>query len=268
MEILKIKKYWRLYGAFVKNSLIHQMEYRVNFIMFLCAEASFVFLKVFYVMVLYNTDVDINGIPAETMLLFGGTFMIITGLYTSIFMSNIIELSHHIRTGFLDTLITKPVSLQFILSCRRFDLAALVANGITGIVMLFVAFTKINIKLEVTHILGFIILIFSSLIISYATFFCLQLISFWTVKSEAITRVLEVLWDSNNMPMTIYSKSIQNFFTFIIPLFVISNFPPMFILGKLTVLHFVWAIIAPFIFIGLNRSVWKYAMKNYTSASS
>jgi ABC-2 type transport system permease protein len=264
----QIKKYLYIYWIFVKNGLIHQMEYRINFIMFLIAELNFVILKVFYVVVLYKTDVNINGIPSEMMLIFGGTFLIISAIYTSVFMVNVNTLSHHISTGYLDTFMTKPVSLQFMLSCRQFDIGAFLPNFITGLIMLIIGIRRYDVAIDIQTAAGFIILIVSSIILAYSVFFGIQLISFWIVKSDAVTGVLEVMWDYNNMPMTIYSKAIQNVLIFGVPLFVISNFPSLFILGKLNPAYIVWALIAPVIFLTITRLVWKTAIRNYTSASS
>jgi len=264
----KLKKYLYIYWIFVKNGLIHQMEYRINFVMFLIAELNFVILKVFYVSVLYNTDVNINGIPSEMMLIFGGTFIIISGIYTSVFMVNVNILSHQISTGYLDTFMTKPVSLQFMLSCRRFDLGAAVPNLITGIVMLSMGIRRYNVPVDMQTIAGYILLIISSVVLSYSVFFGIQLLSFWIIKSDAITGVLEIMWDYNNMPMTIYSRAIQNVLIFGLPLFVISNFPSLFILGKLNPSYIAWAAAAPILFFTATRLVWKAAVRNYTSASS
>ena len=266
--MIKIKKYLYIYWIFVKNGLIHQMEYRINFVMFLIAELNFVILKVFYVLVLYNTDVNINGMPSEMMLIFGGTFLVISGIYTSVFMVNINTLSHHISTGALDAFMTKPISLQFMLSCRQFDIGALVPNFITGVIMLIIGIKRYDVAIDMQTALGFIVLLISSITLAYSVFFAIQLLSFWIVKSDAITGVLEVMWDYNNMPMTIYSKAIQNVLIFGLPLFVISNFPSLFILGKLNPIYIVWALCAPVIFFTATRVIWKVAIRNYTSASS
>lgn len=257
-----------IYWIFVKNGLILQMEYRINLVMFLIAELNFVVLKVFYVVVMYNTDVDINGIPSEMMLIFGGTFIIITGLYASIFMVNLATFSSHISRGTLDTYITKPISLQFMLSCRTFDVGALIPNLITGTVMLIIGVRQYEVAFTLPIIIQYVTLILSSTILAYSVFFGIQLVSFWMIKSDAVTGVLEVMWDYNNMPMTIYSKAIQNVLIFGLPLFVISNFPSLFVLGKLNPIYMTWAIASPILFFTITRLVWKTAIKNYTSASS
>lgn len=263
-----IIKHLRIYWIFVKNGLIHQLEYRINFIMFLIAELNFVILKVFYVVVLYNTNVSINGIPSEMMLILGGTFMIITGIYASVFMVNVNMLSYHISTGMLDTFITKPVSLQFMLSCRRFDIGALVPNIVVGLIMLIIGLNRVNLAFDFEMIIGFTLFIISSTVLAYSLFFGIQLLSFYLIKSDAVTGVLEVMWDYNNMPMTIYSKTIQNVLTFGLPLFVISNFPFLFLIGELSISYMIWALIAPIFFFTLTRVMWKTAIRNYSSASS
>jgi len=202
------------------------------------------------------------------MLIFGGSFIIITGLYASIFMVNINTLSHHISTGYLDTFMTKPVSLQFLLSCRQFDIGALIPNFITGLVMLIIGINRYGIPITFPNVSLFIILIICSVILAYSVFFGIQLLSFWLIKSDAVTGVLEVMWDYNNMPMTIYSKVIQNVLIFGIPLFVISNFPFMVLVDMITPLHLIWALLTPILFFTITRIIWKIAIKNYTSASS
>ena len=70
------------------------------------------------------------------------------------------------------------------------------------------------------------------------------------------------------MPYMIYGKWIQRIGTFILPIFIITNFPGLFLMGNLPPVMFVWAIAAPVLFFILARILWKKAVRNYTSASS
>lgn len=70
------------------------------------------------------------------------------------------------------------------------------------------------------------------------------------------------------MPYMIYGKWIQRIGTFILPIFIITNFPGLFLMGDLHPAMFVWAIVAPVLFFILARILWKKAVRNYTSASS
>lgn len=70
------------------------------------------------------------------------------------------------------------------------------------------------------------------------------------------------------MPMVIYTKIIQRIGIFLIPIFTISNFPSMFLVGKISNTLLIWAYIVPIILFVLVRIFWNYAIKNYSSASS
>ena len=60
----------------------------------------------------------------------------------------------------------------------------------------------------------------------------------------------------------------QRIGTFLLPVFVITNFPGLFLMGELSPLLMAWGIIAPILFFGITRLVWKRAVRNYSSASS
>ena len=51
----EIKKHLMIYGLFVKNSLMAQMEYRFNFIGNLAMESGYLLVKLSYVVVVYSS---------------------------------------------------------------------------------------------------------------------------------------------------------------------------------------------------------------------
>src|SRR5512138_3496336 len=122
-EILReLRKHLIIYGLFIKNTLIAQMEYRFNFIGKLCMEGGYLLVKLSYVVVIYRSGVKINGLSADEILLFIGTFITLTGVYAGMFMINNFQLRGKIKDGDLDLLLTKPISLQFMATLRQTDL--------------------------------------------------------------------------------------------------------------------------------------------------
>src|SRR5512139_442707 len=120
--IREIRKHILVYGLFLKNSLMAQMEYRFNFIGNLSMEAGYLLVKLSYVVVVYRSGVKINGLSPDEILLFIGTFVTLTAVYAGLFMLNNFRLRLKIRDGELDLLLTKPVSLQFMSTFRLDDL--------------------------------------------------------------------------------------------------------------------------------------------------
>jgi ABC-2 type transport system permease protein len=263
-----IKKYFLLYLQLLKLSLISQMEYRSNFFIGFIVESGFLFTKIMYLIVVYNINITINGYSPNDMMLYIGTFSIITAFYTGFIMVNFYEIPEHIKNGTLDIFMTKPISLQFMVTLRKADFSMTLPNMIGGVAMVVLAWEKSGIPVNVFSVLGYIGFIVSGIIIAYSVFLFPQLLSFWIVETKAIIQIADRGWDFNTMPMTIYTKWIQRLGMFVFPIFAISNLPSMFLIGKMDFVHALWAVVAPIFFIVLIRLFWNYAIRNYSSASS
>ena len=252
--IREIKKHLFVYWIFVKNNLARYMEYKANLIAGIMAASGFLFIRCVYVIFFYNTGIKIDGMSADEMMLYTGTFIIMTAIYTAILCDNFYYLPQNIHNGNLDLYMTKPVSLQFMVTLRYFNFALPVPNFIVGIIMVVIAWGKIGIEITAGRIIGYFLCLLSATGVTYSIFLFPQILSFWTVKSEAITQIIDRAWDFNSMPMNIYSKSVRKIGIYIIPLFFISNLPTRFLLGKLTRINVIWMIIDPFILFIFENS--------------
>lgn len=263
-----LTKYFIVYFQFAKNSLMGCLEYRTNFFIMLGVECIYLISKLLYVVFVYKTDIVVNGVTPDGMMLFIGTFILMTAIYTGLFMDNFYQLPEHVRNGSLDMFITKPVSLQFMVTTRRLNFALPIPNIIAGIIMVITACRRIGIDFSAANIAGYIGMLISGTFVAYAVFLFPQVLSFWTVKTNAITEIADKCWDFNNMPMLIYKKWLQRIGTFFIPLFFITNIPAMYLLKMLKPGLIIWTIAAPVLFMVLIRLFWKHAVKSYSSASS
>ena len=264
----KLGCYFALYGTFVKNCLMAQMEYRLNFLASVLVECAFLFVKVLYIVVVFGTGVNINGMSPNEILMCIGLYTVLTGIMDTVFFPNVSRLPELVRNGDLDFYITKPISLQFMISLRYFDLGLAVPNVLGGLVMIVVAWQNLNIPADPARLAGFIFFSVIGLVITYPILMIPAMLSFWFVKTDQLFAIIWAIWDFNNMPMGIYNRVIQNIGTFIIPIFLINNFAPMFVIGKLSVLYIVWSIVVSAFLLVFLRILFKIALRHYSSASS
>ena len=268
-ELLReIRKHLIIYGLFLKNSLMAQMEYRFNFIGNMSMEVGYLCVKLSYVVVVYRSGVQINGLSPDEILLFIGTFVTLTAAYAGLFMINNFNLRLKIKDGDLDLLLTKPVSLQFMATLRQADLTLFSVDAIAGLIMVGIAWARLGIPLSLLTVGGYAAFLLISTLVSYCLFLLPQILSFWLMNTSAIAEVTDSFWDFNNMPMEIYDRWIKQIGVFVLPIFVISNFPPMFVLGKMPPVYLAWSALLPIILLALVRLVWKRGLRNYASASS
>lgn len=264
----EIKKHIYIYLLFIKFSVMSQMEYRFNFIGNLSMETGYLFVKLSYVIVVYRSGVTIGGLTPDEILLFNGTFVALTGIYAGLFMINNFRMRSMIKDGDLDLLITKPVSLQFMASLRYADVTIFSVDILAGGIMVASAWARLGIPVTLVTLGGYSVVAVLSCLVAYSLFLLPQILSFWLMNTSAIAEITDSFWDFNSMPMDIYTHAIRQVGVFLLPIFVITNFPPMFVLHKMPAGFLAWAVLLPFLLLLLVRLVWRKGLRSYSSASS
>ena len=176
------------------------------------------------------------------------------------------------KDGDHDLVLTRPVSTQFPVTLRRADLTIfavdVVGGGVAGGVMVIVAWLWLGPPLSFEAVGGHAVFFALSALVSYGLFLLPILLTFWLVNATALPGIVDKFWDVNSMPMDIYSRWIQSAGVFILPIFVITNFPPMAALSRLPATHVAWAVILPVLLLWITRAIWERGLRHYTSASS
>ncbi len=261
-------KHIRIYFLFLKFSVMAQMEYRANFLGNMSMEVGYLFAKLSYVVVVYRSGVKIKGLSPDEILLFIGSFITLTGFYAGLYMINNFQLRGKIKDGDLDLMLTKPISLQFMATLRQADLTIFSVDFIAGLVMVAIAWTRLRIPVNLFTVGGFTAFFVLSCLISYSLFLLPQILSFWLMNTSAIAEITDSFWDFNSMPMDIYNRWIQQIGVFVLPIFVITNFPAMFLLHKMPPVYIGWSIALPIILLAIVRTAWSKGLRSYSSASS
>ena len=267
MMVNLLKRYLTLIFMFARNSLTAQLEYRINFIMGILVEAGFLVVKLAYVVLIYKTGVSINGMSPDYMLVFIGTYTIMTGIYMS-FYTNFWNLTNYIREGTLDIYLTKPASGLFLVTFRYIDFATPLPAVIAGFIMLGIGWEKCGFSVNLINIGIFTGCLIVGTVLTYSLFLMPRLLGFWTMSTTGIAQISDAIWDFNNMPMRIYNKIIQEIGCFVLPVFLITNVPGLIIGGNISKTLLIWYFIAPIITLSLCVIMWKKGIKRYSSASS
>ena len=205
--------------------------------------------------------------PYEILMCIG-LYTVLTGIMDTVYYPNVSRLPELVRNGDLDLYITKPISLQFMVSFRYFDLGLAVPNVLGGIAMIVIAWQNLNIPANPAMLSGFIFFSVVGLVISYPVLMIPAILSFWIVKTDQLFGIIWSIWDFNNMPMGIYNRVIRGIGTFVIPVFLITNFAPLFVMRRLSVFYMVWSVAASALLLIFLRWFFNFAVRHYSSASS
>lgn len=265
--MVKIGRYIKLMGIFAKYSLMSALEYRINFVTGVTVEMGWMVIKLLYVAIIYKAGTNIGILTPEHILLFVGTYMLMTGIYM-LYFGNFASIPGMVQQGELDLYIVKPISLQFLVTMRRLDFAYLLPELAAGVAMIIIGWHSAGLPVGVVPIAGFLFFLFCGCLLTYSLFLLPYILSFWIISVGGIADISNALWDFNNMPSLIYGKWFRQIGTYILPVFVITNFPGLFLMGELSAWDCVWGAGAPVLFFLLSHILWKFSLKKYSSASS
>ena len=260
-------RYGRLLGVFLKMSLMSQLEYRANFAAGVAVETGWMLIKLLYVAVVYRAGTNIGVLTPDHILLFIGVYVLLTGVYM-LYYGNFTGLSTMVREGQLDMYMVKPVSLQFLVTLQKLDISLLLPDLAAGVIMIVIGWQRAGLPVTAGAIAGFIFFLLCGCLLTYSLFLLPNLLAFWTTATQGLGEMTAALWDFNNMPQMIYGKWMQRIGTFILPIFVITNFPGLFLMGELSPAMRAWGVLSPVLAFIITRIVWKKAIKTYTSAST
>lgn len=261
-------RYLGIYAALWKNSVVREMNFKTNFLLWILVEMLWLALQLAFVAVIYqHTDRIATWTKWEVVLLIGASHFI-QQLYTAIFLSNVTQLSEHIRTGKLDFMLLLPVNTRFLISLRHVDLGGFV-NALSAVAVMAYAARELNLNPSIAHYVGFLLLTACGLIVHYSLMLMLAATSFWTVRGQGIVWGYFNLFNIARLPDAAFHGAFKVIFTYAIPVLLVANVPTKLLAGKLSspleMLLLLGLSLACFV---ASEAVWRLALRQYTSASS
>lgn len=263
-----MKKYLSLYKIFLKISFRNQLQYRTNFLIGIFVELFWVASHLLYVLAIWKTGIPLlSDLREETLLLFVGTYLCLTGILMGAFFTNLSNIPVYIHSGKLDLYLVKPASSQFLTSLEHIDYGYPISDISIGLILIMIGWNKAQISVNPVTILGYLFFFLLGILWMYDFQMLPVLMAFIFIKINGVFEVFYGFHDLNKVPMLIYGRMIQLIGTFVIPIFPMVNFPVLFAAGKLSFGMAIYGIAGPIAFFVLVRALWKFMLKKYTSAN-
>jgi ABC-2 type transport system permease protein len=228
-------------------------------------ELAFMTIKLTYLVVIMQTGTNIGGLTPDMMMMFIGVYIFMTGIW--MMLSGVNSIPGNVLSGQLDMLITKPGSLMFLQTFGNFSFGMMFSNCTAGIILICLSWTRTGTALNFINIAGFSGYMILAMILTYAVIMIPSLLVLFVTSVNGVDIIFAALWDFNNMPMKIYNKTVQKIGTFIIPVFMLTNWGGLFVFEQLSTFEKIWGIILPFIILLIARIMWVRGMRRYSSAN-
>ncbi len=261
-----MRRYWQIYRTFFTSSLARELEFRANFFAKIAQNAIWIFFFLMILLVIYrNTDLVAGWSRGDSFVL-AATVFLMNAIFTGFFFS-LNEIPQHVRQGTLDFIITKPVDTQFWISIRKFEFGQ-IGTFVAGLIMVVVGVTTAHIHPSLAQWSGYLVLVIASLLIFYSFNLILMTTGIWLVRVDNLWVLGETLTQISRFPIDIYSMGLRRVFVYFIPLAFIATIPSSQLKNgfdpRMVVLGVVWALA----FMAIARWFWRFALTQYTSASS
>ena len=263
-----LRRYFSIYAALWKNSVIREMGFKVNFCLWIFVELLWFALQLCFMAVVYqHTDSIGDWTKWEVVLLIGASHFI-QQIFQAFFLINITQLSEYIRTGKLDFMLLLPVNTRFILSLRQVDLGGFVNAAFAAAVMGY-ALKQLGMSPGLLQVTAFLLLVVAGVLIHYALMFMLASASFWTVRAGGMVWGYYSLFNIARLPDAAVRGVFKAVFTFAIPMLLVANVPARLLVNKLgsplqLLLVLVMCVACQF----ASEAMWRFSLRHYTSASS
>jgi ABC-2 type transport system permease protein len=263
-----LKRYGSIYLTLWRNSIIREMSFKTNFLLWIVVELLWFSLQLAFIAVIYSHTDHIGDWTKWQVVLLMGTAHFIQQIFQAFFFTNCVELSDLIRTGRLDFMLLLPVNTRFLLSLRKVDLGGF-ANAASALVVVGYALNQLALVPSVAQVIGFLLLAVTGILIHYSLMFLLSTISFWTVRAQGIVWGYYSLFNIARLPDAAYRGFFRAFFTFVLPMVLVANVPAKVLVAKL---HSSWELVVLVIVMivcaVISEIGWRFSVKHYTSASS
>jgi ABC-2 type transport system permease protein len=266
--LTSFKRYASIYAALWKNSVVREMGFKTNFILWIIVELLWFGLQLAFVAVIYQHTESIGDWSKWEVVLLMGTASFIQHWFQAFFLSNCIQISELVRTGKLDFLLLLPVNTRFIVSLRQVDLGSFV-NAACALAVMGYALRQLDSAPSFAQTAGLLLLVVTGVLLHYSLMFLLASVCFWTVKAQGIVWGYYSLFNIARLPDAAFRGLFKAFFTFAIPMLLVANVPAKLLADKLRspgeMLLMVGLSVVCF---AVSELGWRISVRHYTSASS
>ncbi len=259
-------RYLQLLKLQLRTSALLAAQYRFDFLIdglisVVWAAAAIAPLLIVY----FQRARAIPGWTLNEALVVTGWFILLQAILDGAINPGLQAVVEHIRKGTLDFVLLKPADAQFLVSTSRFQLWR-VTSAITAIVVFVVAFNRMGRLPSPMGLAMSVLLLGVATLVLYSMWILIVSTAFYVVKVDNLTYMFSSIFDAARWPSSVFRGALKVFFTFVIPLALMTTYPAEALLGRLEPITLAYALGASVAFATASRTVWLLSLRRYASA--
>ncbi len=263
------RRYASIYWMMVRNSLIREMSFKANFVLWMVVEFLWFLGQIVFVEVLFQYVNRIGDWSKWEVVALIGTHQLIAQIFQAFFYVNLANLPELVRTGKLDLMLLLPVDAQFAVSTRQFGMDNII-NAIVGVGIVTFSLIQLRVVPHLYQIALYFAAVSVGVAVHYSVMFALATMSFWIVRAQGLIYGYFNLFNIGRYPDVVFHGLFRRIFTTFIPIILVANVPARTLIraGE----NPAWGLLSLLgagVFVLLaSRLFWRFALRRYSSASS
>jgi len=260
-------RYLRLVGIQLRVSAAQAMQYRANFLIEGAMSIVYIAMTLLPLGVLFGSRTHVAGWDLPSALIVMAYFIGVHAVIEGIVSPSLVDLVERIRNGAFDYVLLKPVDAQFMVSASRYEPWKIIdLMGAIGLAVY--AFSLRGAPPAPADLAAGLLLFGAGVLATYSLWLVCAATAFWVVRLDNLVYLLGSIFDVARWPIQVFRGLWRIVFTFVIPVAVMTTFPAMALLGRGSARLTLATIGGALVMLAVARGVWRFAIRNYTSASS
>lgn len=262
-----LRRYARLLAVQFRVSATTAMQYRADFIIKGGMALFWLAVTLLPLLIVFGQRTTVAGWSYAEALVVLGWFSLLKAVLEGGVSPSLTAVVEGIRRGTLDFVLLKPADAQFLVSTAKFEPWRVI--DFLGAVAIFIyAFSKLGRWPHPSELLVASALLLMAILLLYSTWILVVSASFWVVRVDNLSYLFSSIFDAARWPISVFRGALRFIFTVVFPLALMTTYPALALLGKLTASTAVYAVLGGAAFAIMARLIWLRALRFYTSASS
>jgi ABC-2 type transport system permease protein len=259
----------RLLWVFLRVSVLNELAYRGELFAHLLYSLLNFVTSVVSLVILFQQIQRIHGWTLASTLALLGVYLILSGLRELVFgpsFNDLAGLDGQIWTGRFDFTLLCPVSVQFMVSVRYWNVYAVLdlafGGGVLGVAigMLHRAFT-------VWEVVAFVLALVVSVGALYAVLLLFTALVFWS-PGFLFTWLFDALFQMARYPIDVYPFWVRFLLTWLVPVGIMTTVPAQVLAGEVSATFLLVVAVVVMVMVVGASVVFRVGLRRYASASS
>jgi ABC-2 type transport system permease protein len=262
-------RYFNVYALLFRNSLIREMSFKANFLLWTFVEVLWFLGQVLFIDVLFSHIDTLGNWTKWQVVALVGTHQVIAQIFQAFFYLNVTQIPELVRTGKLDVYLTLPLDSQFAVSSKQFGVDNLV-NALIGVAITGFALSKLNVNPSVGSFVLYVCTVLLGVTVHYSIMFSLSTLCFWIIRAQGLVYGYFNLFNIGRYPNSVFRGVFRWIFTWVIPVMLVANVPTQVLThaAEHPLEGALQLCITSLCMFGFTRWLWNRGLARYSSASS